>query len=466
MNYFQFTTNKHLKFFLIFSLVASIISIAGAASAAAQSTGPTCRGEVATIVGTVGNDRINGTEGIDVIVGLRGNDTIYGLGGDDIICGGKGHDQIFGGAGNDIIAGSTGNDKLNGNAGNDTIYGSQGSDTIFGGNGWDTIRGGNGHDVIRGGKGRDNLYGNAGDDTLNGNAGIDFLNGNRGVDIVRGGNHNDVLVGGIGRDTLDGGNGNDLIWSVSNGNTTPLIKDNVIPSNGSDIFDGGDDSASTQSAAPSTECTQASLSNPNNPIYASDNANLWSSEGFTALINQVRAICGQNPITDQQTVIRNSGSATGGNTFNYASEMIQHLNTCVSTHGENACVPTSSNNFNPARINDWFRHSTSSDSNYFGDFTHLNMGWAGENVLYTTDGFNSTQGDHLRSWIASSGHFCNLINPRFDQSSFTIGWDDPYDNIHAASLWLRGDGDISGAAPSPTVTPFNVNGVTRTTCNW
>ena len=64
-----------------------------------------CLGQMATIVGTPGNDTIHGTPGDDVIAGLGGDDTIYGEGGNDIICGDDGNDVLFGGPGDDVLLG-------------------------------------------------------------------------------------------------------------------------------------------------------------------------------------------------------------------------------------------------------------------------------------------------------------------------------------------------------------------------
>src|SRR5687768_658528 len=61
----------------------------GSAEGHSDAPRPTCRGKVATIVGTPGNDDIIGTARADVIVGGRGTDSIYGRAGDDIICGGR-----------------------------------------------------------------------------------------------------------------------------------------------------------------------------------------------------------------------------------------------------------------------------------------------------------------------------------------------------------------------------------------
>jgi Ca2+-binding RTX toxin-like protein len=129
----------------------------------------TCRGIIATIVGTPGDDDIEGTEGMDVIAALEGDDTVNALGGDDLICGGEGNDIMDGGAGNDIM------------------FGEAGADLMFGGDGADTFDGGAGNDVMIGGAGNDDMFGGAGNDEMIGGAG------------------NDEMIGGAGNDSADGG---------------------------------------------------------------------------------------------------------------------------------------------------------------------------------------------------------------------------------------------------------------------
>ncbi len=117
---------------LLGGLVLSLLGLAVAGPASANgapksgtgdaglvSAGPTCHGEVATIIGTHGDDIIRGTAKRDVILGGRGNDTIYGRGGNDIICAGAGEDTIYGGGGRDWIAGDKGYDTILGGRGND-----------------------------------------------------------------------------------------------------------------------------------------------------------------------------------------------------------------------------------------------------------------------------------------------------------------------------------------------------------
>jgi len=105
-----------------------------------------CKGNLATVCGTAGNDTIMGTGARDVIAGLGGNDTINGLGDNDVICGGAGNDVVNGGDGNDRLFGERGNDRLNGGAGRDRINGGSGRDRMNGGTGKDTCFGGPGTD--------------------------------------------------------------------------------------------------------------------------------------------------------------------------------------------------------------------------------------------------------------------------------------------------------------------------------
>lgn len=64
---------------------------------------PGCAGQVATIVGTGGDNRIRGSKGDDVIAAGAGDDVVWGLGGDDAICGGSGEDRLLGGGGKDKV---------------------------------------------------------------------------------------------------------------------------------------------------------------------------------------------------------------------------------------------------------------------------------------------------------------------------------------------------------------------------
>jgi len=118
-----------------------------------------CKGKVATIVGTSGNDNMQGTPGNDVIHGLGGNDIIYGGGGNDIICGGNGADKLYGNTGNDTLDGGAGNDKLRDAYGNNVFYGGAGNDLLKGGTGKDQLEGGAGTDDCSGGGGGDTYTG-------------------------------------------------------------------------------------------------------------------------------------------------------------------------------------------------------------------------------------------------------------------------------------------------------------------
>jgi hypothetical protein len=101
----------------------------------------TCKGKVATMVGTAGADALSGTIGPDVIAALGGNDTVRSLGGRDLVCGGSGNDKVNGGGGTDILNGQAGRDTLKGAGGNDKLNGGPKKDTCVGGPGKDRARG-------------------------------------------------------------------------------------------------------------------------------------------------------------------------------------------------------------------------------------------------------------------------------------------------------------------------------------
>jgi Ca2+-binding RTX toxin-like protein len=221
---------------------------------------PVCNGQLATIIGTNGNDTLNGTSGNDIIHGRGGNDTIYGLDGNDALCGGPGDDYIEGGSGvdtlygddgNDIMYGDSGNDTLNGGPGDDTLQGVNGDDVLNGDDGYDTLGGGNytngdqcnggagitkvskcesgtsiafctgqmativgteAGEVIAGTLGNDVIVGLGGNDELNSGNGDDLICGGAGNDTIRGGDDSDTLLGESGDDTVYGGTGNDFLY--------------------------------------------------------------------------------------------------------------------------------------------------------------------------------------------------------------------------------------------------------------
>lgn len=171
---------------------------------------PTCRGKVATIVGTPGNDDIIGTAKADVIVGGAGTDDIGGGAGDDIICGGRSGVRIeegenvpqslSGGPGDDVIVGGPGADVLGDTKGVDLLLGRGGADSLF-------VRDRGAQrddDVLRGGAGPDQFDSVRGADSLYGGKGDDFFQGGLG--------DNSVYRGGAGDDRFDSGRGNDTIY--------------------------------------------------------------------------------------------------------------------------------------------------------------------------------------------------------------------------------------------------------------
>ena len=117
--------------------------------------GPTCRNQVATIVGTPGDDSITGTNKKDVIVTGAGNDVVRSGGGNDIVCTGTGNDLVRAGGGADFVSGGRNRDKLVGNKGNDVLKGKRGPDRLLGKSGSDRLNGGRGKDKCKGGSGKD-----------------------------------------------------------------------------------------------------------------------------------------------------------------------------------------------------------------------------------------------------------------------------------------------------------------------
>ena len=120
-----------------------------AAPSGRSATSHHCFGEVATIVGTPGNDVIDLTSGHDVVVTLGGDDVVRPreAGGPDTLCLGPGDDWAGATASADLVDGGDGDDEIGGGRGN-------GNDVILGGPGDDTMHGGGDNDRYRSGTGR------------------------------------------------------------------------------------------------------------------------------------------------------------------------------------------------------------------------------------------------------------------------------------------------------------------------
>ena len=117
--------------------------------------GATCGGQVATRVGTPGDDVLTGTPRRDVILARAGNDRIFTFGGRDLVCAGRGNDVVKSGARSDKVLAGPGADRL---------FGGGGGDELRGGRGPDRIRGGRGPDLLAGGLGADSCFGGPGAD--------------------------------------------------------------------------------------------------------------------------------------------------------------------------------------------------------------------------------------------------------------------------------------------------------------
>ena len=197
----------------------------------AQEAQRTCRGVLATIVGS---GELTGTSGRDVIVATESDTEVRAGGGDDLVCGsrlvrgqsgadeihfgveepyledwyisgGTGDDTIrfhkkqyhaalgknrgiFGGPGADLMVGTRGSLSFSGGPGDDRLLSGSNNYLLFGDGGDDVLRGGGKQDVMYGGDGDDRLYGYAGSDDLSGNRGHDEAWGGRNWDICARGN--------------------------------------------------------------------------------------------------------------------------------------------------------------------------------------------------------------------------------------------------------------------------------------
>lgn len=159
----------------------------------------TCRGRVATIVGTPQSETLLGTDNADVIAALGGDDTVAGFRGNDIICGGSGSDGLLGLEGSDVLDGGAGFDiastwfargPIRGNLDRGRVEG-EGRDRVIGIEGLEGARrfpnvlyGGPRGDVLLGGTLNDRLTGSGGRDLLIGGGSADIFNGGGGRDIA------------------------------------------------------------------------------------------------------------------------------------------------------------------------------------------------------------------------------------------------------------------------------------------
>ena len=153
-----------------------------------------CFDEVATIVGTPGDDHLEGTRGPDVIVAGAGRDVVHGRGGDDRICLGRGPGSPY--KYGDAVTGGPGDDLINGGRGFDQVFQDRGAgdDFIRGGRGKDLLAEWRGNDVLAGGRGRDEaLTAGPGTDEIRGGRGRDLVSSDRGLDDLHGGSGRDMI---------------------------------------------------------------------------------------------------------------------------------------------------------------------------------------------------------------------------------------------------------------------------------
>lgn len=211
------------------ALLAAALVLGSIAIPSASAAGDEvyCHGQIATYVGTAGDDTIS-DEGTDLgrnpVIALgEGEDTLsLGQGYNDsldslTVCGGSGNDSLevteyIGGHAIVTLDGGLGDDFVGNNSGlNNSDLARM---VLVGGEGNDILRGGNGNDVQDGGSGDDSIYGVGGRDKMSGGSGNDALFGQRGSDHLNGGSGFDKLDGDMpgypdGRDVADGGGNRD-----------------------------------------------------------------------------------------------------------------------------------------------------------------------------------------------------------------------------------------------------------------
>jgi Ca2+-binding RTX toxin-like protein len=200
-------TMRHFRILFTTALVGASTTMLGGATAAGPAT-YRCFGEVATIVGTPGDDVLTGrADTADVIVGLGGNDRIYGMGDDDTFENSQASDRLCGGPGDDAVFGGIGEDYLNGGRGDDRVDGSYSYDWV--------ARGGPGNDQM---DDCDNEYSGAAR-RMAGGPGHDSLCSYWFPVRMSGGRGNDVLIDldCYTDSRLSGGRGDDHIesWNSS-----------------------------------------------------------------------------------------------------------------------------------------------------------------------------------------------------------------------------------------------------------
>ncbi|CAN5407835.1 hypothetical protein BH18ACT16_BH18ACT16_08200 [soil metagenome] len=271
----------------------AVVLLTGTLGAGVAAAAPAkCFGELATIVGTRGNDTITGTNGSDVIVSGDGADKVKGGGGFDMVCGGPGPDRLSGGRGGEFLFGGKGDDRLRGGAGPFSDYApGPGRDRVVGSNVVDDVvhfigatgpvvaslitqeatgqgadelltvehlLGGPFGDTLIGNVADNNLVGKAGDDTLRGGDGFDFISGPAGDDDIHGGPFLDAAdyyeensnagraVGPITVDLVAGtatGDGSDTLSGIEGANGSEEA-DTMVGDEGENFFFllvGGDD---------------------------------------------------------------------------------------------------------------------------------------------------------------------------------------------------------------------------------
>lgn len=271
--------------YLVAASTAALVLLAVSPTTATAAGEVMCDGQVATIVGTEGDDELESDGNPDVIAGLGGNDDILGYGFDDLICGGPGNDEIFaetntrilGGPGRDVIGSPRGANELLGGPGRDTLVGGFDADVLHAGPGDDEILPGEDNDdeIVRGGEGIDLVY-YATDNAMTIDLKLARADGHGtdrlvSIENARSTRGNDVLIGDNGPNTLTSGTGNDVLRGARG-------EDTLDGEQGADEGDGGPGADRCTQIETATSCRLiAPLESPPStpPVDHGEMVNAW-----------------------------------------------------------------------------------------------------------------------------------------------------------------------------------------------
>ena len=170
----------------------------------------------ATIVGGLGNDRLEGGPFNDSMLGYDGADVLDGFGGDDSLDGGAGLDTAsFASARASLIVDLTSNSVSDGTSIQEfeNVTGGPFADDLFGDANANILHGGGGNDYLDALAGTDQQFGDGGNDRIIGAAASEIVNGGPGSDTAA---YSTMSTINLATGTAVGPSGSDTLASVEN----------------------------------------------------------------------------------------------------------------------------------------------------------------------------------------------------------------------------------------------------------